>query len=309
MSDDNKSPPWGVLAATGAVFGAVAAAIAIAQADGPTIVRAVLILAIGGAGIGAYRSRARIRASIAAMGERKRRTIGLAILALGLAAAALVYAGSNRTSADPAASIATADPSGQGDAPPDLANMSMEGGPLDPNAGSFGIPSRGDGSSLFSYHRRANEKTMLDEPIDEPAAQAWYARNEAIPILRNYCRIDPYAGVLAMQIIPSRDRILVRTQGSRNSVLGRAQTYEPALAGVDAEAAISRSTQSARCSGKSCGMDLSDGSKLSIRWDKTPQEVRIADGANAEADWFDCRCRYSGSFILCEGVKEFGKFE
>lgn len=305
---ENKSPPWGVLAATGASVAGVAGAISIVKEDGPTIVRAVLFLAIVAAGFAAYLGRARLQATLAGMAEKRKRLFGLAFLGIGLAAIALVFVRPGDMAEAPAGTMTAAGPSSPGDAPPDLANMSMEGGPMDPNAGSFGVPSHGDGSSLFAYHKRANARSILGEQIDSRSAKAWFDRNEALPILRNYCRIDPYAGVLALQIIPLRDRILVRTQGSKNSVLGRAQTYEPALARIDAEAAKERSAPSASCSGKSCAMDLSDGSRLTIRWSETPQEVVVKDGSNEETDWFDCRCQYSGSFILCEGVKEFGKF-
>lgn len=284
MSDENKSPPWGVLAATGGTVAAVAGAIAIAKEDGPTIVRAVVILAILAAGFALFLGRARIRVRLATLSGKGKRGMGLAILAAGAATIALVYASPPKPAEPLSQKLDSAGAPAPGQEGPDLANMSMEGGPMDPNVGSFGIPSHGNGSSLFRYHQEANPKSLLNEAIDEPAAKAWYARNEAIPILRNYCRIDPYAGVLAMQIIPSRDRILVRTQGSRNSVLGRAQTYEPALAKIDAEGVRTRSAQSAACTGKSCGMDLSDGSKLSIRWKEAAREVRVTDGSNAEAD-------------------------
>lgn len=179
-----------------------------------------------------------------------------------------------------------------------------QGDPMDPNTGNFGIPSFGDGSTLAIYHQRANRSTILATEPPRELLESYFRNHPNLPILRNYCRIDPYAGVLAMKILPQTESNLqLLSQGSVNSVVGRAQRYEPELQKLNLSDATSRPVRAISCAPNNCRMTLASGEQWSFRWSSSPQDVLVRAGTEDEQSWADCRCRFSGSFISCDGVE------
>jgi hypothetical protein len=296
--EDKRSLTWS-LAFVAILVGAIGAIVQVRSSRQSDWVPAALLVLLATAGVFAWQNRASLRQRIALLpwAERIRLLVAAAAALAVLSTVVLLWL--SRAQGPPLEVPPPLPPPGGTD---DGTTHRKPGQP-DPSD-PHGIPLTGDGSTLATYHQQANSRSVLAHLPDGDGVRAYLQSRPYLPVFRNYCRIDPYAGVLALQIVPSGDRVLVTRQGSANSVLGRAQRTEPALRDVDVEAATTWPA-SVACAAKSCKVSFEDGTApMTIAWNETPQDVFIEQKGDKSAPWADCRCRFSGSFVTCKGVEE-----